>query len=114
MNNLIFKDAGRAIGGGLLTHVLRDGAIVGHITYLDGMYMVHKDPTNWGAFVITYSRAEAKTHFATFVAPAPLIVPEEVSHNNYLPPRNDIIKAVVGLRDIILSHISQTKRHRKE
>lgn len=64
MNNLIFKDAGRAIGGGKLTHVFNnDGRIIGHIVSTLGMYMVHSDASNWGKFEVAHTMAEAKTHF---------------------------------------------------
>lgn len=63
MNNLIFKDAGHAIGGGKLTHVLRDGAIVGHIVSTLGMYMIHNDASNWGKFEYAHTMAEAKKFF---------------------------------------------------
>lgn len=58
-----FKAAGKAIGGGKLTKVLRGGKMVGTINETLGFFMAHNNPAKPGAFVLCYSMEAAKQLF---------------------------------------------------
>jgi hypothetical protein len=60
-----FKTAGKSIGGGKLTKVLRGGKVVGTINELSvtGFFMAHNNPAKPGEAVLCYSMEAAKQLF---------------------------------------------------
>lgn len=57
---MTFKRAGKAIGGGKLTHAFRDGRMVGTIVETLGLFIVQE---TGHAFVVCKSMLEAKQQF---------------------------------------------------
>lgn len=60
-----FKTAGKSIGGGKLTKVLKGGKVVGTINELTcmGVFMAHSNPQKPGEAVLCYSMEAAKQLF---------------------------------------------------
>lgn len=58
-----FKNAGKAIGGGKLTHVKVGNAVVGHIVETLGFWFAHNDRSQPGNYVLCHSMEEAKSKF---------------------------------------------------
>ena len=55
--------AGKAIGGGRLTHVLRGREVIGTINETLGLFMVHANRQRPGDFTVHHTMAEAKGVF---------------------------------------------------